>query len=70
MMTLENVYQIAFIILSSVGGAAVIIAALSSWLGKVWANRILESDKAKYTQELDKIRHQFQIELDQLLRWP
>lgn len=65
-MGLENLYQVAFIMLSSVGGAAVIIAALSSWLGKVWANRILESDKAKYTQELDKIRHQFQIELDQL----
>jgi len=50
-MTLENVYQIGFIMLSSVGGAVVIIAALSSWLGKVWANRILESDKAKYTIE-------------------
>ncbi len=66
MNILENIYQIAFILLSSVGGAVAIIAAFSSWLGKVWANRILQSEKAKYTQELDKIRHQFRIELDQL----
>ncbi|MCX5815965.1 MAG: hypothetical protein NTX75_06930 [Proteobacteria bacterium] len=66
MNIMENFYQIAFILLTSVGGAVIIIAALSTWLGKVWANRILESDKAKYTQELDKIRHQFQIEFDQL----
>ncbi len=65
-MILENIYQVAFIMLTSVGGAGLIIAALSAWLGKVWANRILESDKAKYAQELDKIRHQFQIELNQL----
>ena len=63
---MENIYQIAFILLSSVGGAAIIIAALSSWLGKVWANRILESDKARYAKELDKIRHQFEIERNQL----
>jgi len=63
---MENIYQIAFILLSSVGGAAIIIAVLSSWLGKVWANRILESDKARYTKELDKIRHQFEIERNQL----
>jgi len=66
MEILENIYQIAFILLGSVGGAVIIIAAFSSWLGKVWANRILQSEKAKYTQELDKMRHQFRIELDQL----
>lgn len=63
---MENFYQIAFLLLSSTGGAAIIVFALSSWLGKVWANRILESDKSKYTKELDKIRHQFEIERNQL----
>ena len=63
---MENYYQIGFVLLSSAGGAALIIAALSSWLGKVWANRILESDRAKYAKELDNIRHQFEIERNQL----
>jgi len=44
MNSLENIYQIAFIFISSVGGAFLLIGLLSSWLGKVWANRILESD--------------------------
>ena len=62
----ENIYEIAFILLSSVGGAALIIGGLSSWLGKVWANRILESEKTKYAKELDSIRHQFQVELNRV----
>jgi hypothetical protein len=66
MKTLDDFYQIAFVMLTSVGGGTIVIAAFSSWLGKVWANRILQSDKAKYTKELDEIRHQFKIELNQL----
>ncbi|MCG2772954.1 MAG: hypothetical protein L6277_12805 [Desulfobacterales bacterium] len=63
---MENFYQIAFILISSFGGAGAIILCLSSWLGKVWANRILESDKAKYIRELDEIRQQYNIELNKL----
>ena len=66
MNTLENVYQIAFISLGSVGVAVAIIVALASWLGKVWANRILESDRARYAEELNKASHKLNIELDQL----
>lgn len=62
----DNIYEVAFILLSSVGGAVLIIGALSSWLGKVWADRILESEKAKYARELDSIRHQFQVELNRV----
>lgn len=66
MKTMEDVSQFAIVLLSSVGGAAVIITAIFSWFGKIWASRILESYKAKYTKELDKIRHQFNIDLNQL----
>jgi len=41
-----------------VGGgitATVIIISLSSWLGKVWASRILEQDKAKYKIQVDTL---------------
>ena len=30
--------------------------ALSSWLGKVWANRIMDSEKQKYEKELTNLR--------------
>ncbi len=35
--------------------ATAIIISLSSWLGKVWANRILEQDKAKYKIQVDTL---------------
>jgi len=53
-------------ILFSVGSGGGIVFLLSSWLGKVWANRILESDRARYSKELDFIRHQFKLEQQKL----
>jgi len=35
--------------------ATAIIISLSSWLGKVWANRILEQDKTKYKIQVDTL---------------
>ena len=61
-MNPEEIFKIAGAILTSVGGAAIIMMALSSWLGKVWANRILEKDKLKYTSELENIKVKLQSE--------
>lgn len=38
------------------GGAGLLVVALSSWLGKVWANRILESDRQKYANQLESLK--------------
>ena len=51
-----KVLEIIGVVLGSFGGAAAIIFWLSSWLGKVWANRILEQDKPKYEKELEAIK--------------
>ena len=40
-MTVTTVIEIAGAILLSLGGAGAIVIAAASWLGKVWANRIL-----------------------------
>ncbi|MGR7920674.1 hypothetical protein ACU6RQ_06110 [Zobellella denitrificans] len=55
-MTWADTFQIITAALGAVGGSALIIFGLSSWLGKVWANRILEQDKFKYSQELESLR--------------
>jgi len=62
-MTIKEIYQIAFAVITSLGGGAVLVFALSSWLGKIWATRILEKERAKYQKdiecykdELDKIK--------------
>ncbi len=67
MTTLEIILSL----ITGFGGGAVLIFALSSWLGKVWANRILEKDRARYEKEMEDFRqrgakqqfvHQLQFE--------
>ena len=55
-MNINDIFLVSGAIIGSVGGAAVIIVALSTWLGKVWANRILESDRARYASELENLK--------------
>ena len=55
-MTVEDVVKIAISVVASLGGGSVIIWAFSSWLGKIWANRILEKDRLRYQKELEAIK--------------
>ncbi|HEX8457299.1 MAG TPA: hypothetical protein VF656_08380 [Pyrinomonadaceae bacterium] len=43
-------------IITSVGGSAILVIGLSSWLGKVWASRILEADKLKYQSAFEEVK--------------
>jgi len=55
-MDIRVLIEVAGTILAGLGGAGLIIMAFASWLGKVWANRILEEDRLKYSRELEQIR--------------
>jgi len=63
-MTYEDVFKIVFAAFTSIGGASVVIIGISSWLGKVWANKILEKDKNTYTLTLEEIKVKYQKELE------
>ncbi|MBP7527190.1 MAG: hypothetical protein KA801_04660 [Syntrophorhabdaceae bacterium] len=65
-MSFLEVFQIGATVLVSLGGGAIIVFALSSWLGKVWANRIMQKDLVEHTKQLDALRHQFQLEQKQM----
>ena len=43
-------------ILGAIGGASVIIFVLSSWLGKVWAKRILENERQEHRKDIEKYK--------------
>jgi hypothetical protein len=58
MITAEQVTTICISIVTGLGGGAALIWALSSWLGKVWANRLLEKDRLKYNRELEVIKNE------------
>lgn len=55
--------EIATAIIVSIGGAGAIILGLSSWLGKVWANRILEREKAEHSKEIENYKSRLELEL-------
>jgi len=55
-LNMEPVLKVAAAIIAAFGSSAVILVACSSWLGKVWASRILEQDRAKYARELQALR--------------
>jgi hypothetical protein len=59
-MTLNEVWQITAAVLAALGGGGAIVFALSSFLGKVWANRILEHDRVKYQTELERLKNQME----------
>lgn len=56
-MNLRSLLEVAATILAGLGGAGIIVLACASWLGKVWANRILEVDRLKYGRELERLRN-------------
>jgi len=55
-MSASEVFQLAGAILFSVGGAGGLIIAFSSWVGRVWADRMLDQVRAKYARALEEIR--------------
>ncbi|MCK4819463.1 hypothetical protein KA005_27065, partial [bacterium] len=55
-MSTQEIYEVAFAVVGSVGGAGLIIISLSAWLGKVWANSLMQGDIAKHNLNLAELR--------------
>src|SRR2546429_226086 len=58
-MSFLDALKIAGAALASIGSASAIVWALSSWLGKVWASRILEQDRVKYAREIEQLKAEY-----------
>lgn len=64
-MNTEIIFEIAGAILLSLGTGGVIVLALSSWLGKVWAERLMAKETARHNHELEQLRSSLQIQANQ-----
>lgn len=64
-MNTSEIWRLILLVIGSIGGASVIIVGLASWLGKIWADRLLEKQKAVYAQDLEKLKQQLTIENEQ-----
>lgn len=49
-------------IIASLGGSGAIILGLSNYLGKVWAERLMTTERANHEQKLERLRIQLQKE--------
>jgi hypothetical protein len=63
-----EIIEIAATIIVSVGASGGIIAGLANWLGRIWANRLMEKDRGRYAEELEKLRANLQAENEQRMR--
>ena len=57
-----EVASVAAAVIVSLGGGGLIVLGLSSWLGKVWAGRMMELERAKHAEELERLRAELQHE--------
>lgn len=63
-MLWEDILKIVAALIASVGGAGAIIWALSSFFGKMWANKILEKQKAEYQKDIEEYKNALSCELE------
>jgi hypothetical protein len=63
-MSWTETLGLAGAILGSLGGGSIIVFAASNWLGKVWANRILEKEKAELQRELEHYKTDLQKDIE------
>lgn len=59
-MDAKTAYEVAQAVLLSVGSASLIVIGLSSWLGKVWANRLMQNDRERHETSLTELRTQLE----------
>ena len=57
-MDTTMIWKVAGAVITSLGGSVAIILACSSWLGKVWATRIADAEKAKFAEDLERYRNE------------
>lgn len=60
-MNFEDVLKIAAAVITAVGGSGAIILGLSSWIGKIWADRLLEKEKHRLSIEIEKAKRDFDL---------
>lgn len=63
-MDFSEIVNIAFSIIATVGTSGAIILGLSNWLGKIWAERILNSDRERHQRNIELFKSELSSEVE------
>ena len=66
-MTFQDAISIGGSIIASLGGGAVIVFALSNWLGKVWAERLMQRERHEYATQLERQQNSLRLASEEQL---
>jgi hypothetical protein len=61
-----DVLKVVLGVIASLGGGGAIVLGLSGWLGKVWAERLMEKERHEHAQALESDRAKYAKELEAL----
>jgi hypothetical protein len=65
-VSFEDIIKVSAASLFSIGTASAIIFGLSSFLGKIWANRIMENEKQEHKKELAILTNMYTTQLEDI----
>jgi len=68
-MDWDEVFKVILAALASIGGGGVIVFALSSWFGKVWAKKILANEAHELNTKLEATKTQLEVIKNKTLRF-
>jgi hypothetical protein len=63
-MGLKELAELSASVLVSLGGSGAILLGLSNWFGKLWAERLMEKERARYQLALEGFKAQLDRESD------
>lgn len=53
---LSELLKITALVITSLGGGGAVVFGLSNWLGKVWADRLMQKERAAYEREIENFK--------------
>ena len=65
-MDFESTINLFGAVIVTLGGSSAIVFGLSSWIGKIWATKLMEKDKSKYTKEIETLKNELQTKITKM----
>ena len=67
-MTTGEILPIVLTAIASLGGGGAIVLGLSSYLGKLWAERLMEKERHTHSEELERLRSDLKLRNDEQVK--